>query len=186
MPGRTGQQCAQRWRHKVNPNIRKDKWTEAEDRQVRPLPASVDQSTNRHTPTRHKLDSRRGSDFTTACHLTSFHPPHAAQSARRYLRPSLGRHLPPHGGQDRPAVHGPLEAPPRPLRLAQAMDHQGGGPQARRAAGPARRQLERHRQDDEQPNRAAVPRQVVPSSLHRPPLPRRLWQPPLTEIRGQG
>ena len=38
MPGRTGQQCAQRWRHKVNPNIRKDKWTEAEDRQVRAPP----------------------------------------------------------------------------------------------------------------------------------------------------
>lgn len=31
IPGRTGQQCAQRWRHKVNPNIRKDKWTEEED-----------------------------------------------------------------------------------------------------------------------------------------------------------
>ncbi|EEH59189.1 uncharacterized protein MICPUCDRAFT_9060, partial [Micromonas pusilla CCMP1545] len=30
-PGRTGQQCAQRWRHKVNPSIRKDKWTEDED-----------------------------------------------------------------------------------------------------------------------------------------------------------
>ena len=29
--GRSGQQCAQRWRHKVNPNIRKDKWTEEED-----------------------------------------------------------------------------------------------------------------------------------------------------------
>lgn len=32
--GRTGQQCAQRWRHKVNPNIRKEKWTEAEDRKL--------------------------------------------------------------------------------------------------------------------------------------------------------
>ncbi|KIY94715.1 tryptophanyl-tRNA synthetase [Monoraphidium neglectum] len=31
IPGRTGQQCAQRWRHKVNPNIRRDKWTEDED-----------------------------------------------------------------------------------------------------------------------------------------------------------
>jgi len=39
MPGRTGQQCAQRWRHKVNPNIRKDKWTDAEDATVSPLPA---------------------------------------------------------------------------------------------------------------------------------------------------
>ena len=28
---RTGQQCAQRWRHKVNPNIKKDKWTPEED-----------------------------------------------------------------------------------------------------------------------------------------------------------
>ena len=36
MPGRTGQQCAQRWRHKVNPNIRKDKWTDDEDAKVRP------------------------------------------------------------------------------------------------------------------------------------------------------
>jgi hypothetical protein len=34
-PGRTGQQCAQRWRHKVNPSIRKDKWTEDEDVLVR-------------------------------------------------------------------------------------------------------------------------------------------------------
>eukprot|EP00877_Chromochloris_zofingiensis_P001151 jgi/Chrzof1/11036/Cz05g21080.t1 len=31
IPGRTGQQCAQRWRHKVNPNIKRDKWTEDED-----------------------------------------------------------------------------------------------------------------------------------------------------------
>ncbi|WIA09263.1 hypothetical protein OEZ85_008671 [Tetradesmus obliquus] len=31
IPGRTGQQCAQRWRHKVNPNIRRDKWTAEED-----------------------------------------------------------------------------------------------------------------------------------------------------------
>eukprot|EP00775_Hariotina_reticulata_P010348 gene10348-10505_t len=31
IPGRTGQQCAQRWRHKVNPNIRRDKWTSEED-----------------------------------------------------------------------------------------------------------------------------------------------------------
>jgi myb proto-oncogene protein len=35
MPGRTGQQCAQRWRHKVNPNIRKDKWSDDEDAKVR-------------------------------------------------------------------------------------------------------------------------------------------------------
>eukprot|EP00884_Botryococcus_braunii_P013629 jgi/Botrbrau1/22267/Bobra.0138s0027.1 len=34
IPGRTGQQCAQRWRHKVNPNIRKEKWTDDEDRQL--------------------------------------------------------------------------------------------------------------------------------------------------------
>lgn len=26
--GKTGQQCAQRWRHRVNPNISKEKWTE--------------------------------------------------------------------------------------------------------------------------------------------------------------
>jgi hypothetical protein len=38
MPGRTGQQCAQRWRHKVNPTIRKDKWTDAEDAMVRAVP----------------------------------------------------------------------------------------------------------------------------------------------------
>jgi len=54
MPGRTGQQCAQRWRHKVNPNIRKDKWTEAEDRQVRaPQSLAVDRHhsiVSRHTP----------------------------------------------------------------------------------------------------------------------------------------
>lgn len=32
IPGRTGQQCAQRWRHKVNPEINRDKWTVEEDR----------------------------------------------------------------------------------------------------------------------------------------------------------
>ena len=32
IPGRTGQQCAQRWRHRVNPDIRKAKWTAEEDR----------------------------------------------------------------------------------------------------------------------------------------------------------
>eukprot|EP00793_Prasinoderma_coloniale_P005993 PRCOL_00004467-RA len=37
MPGRTGQQCAQRWRHKVNPIIRKDKWTEEEDQKLADL-----------------------------------------------------------------------------------------------------------------------------------------------------
>ena len=31
IPGKTGQQCAQRWRHKVNPDIRRDKWTAEED-----------------------------------------------------------------------------------------------------------------------------------------------------------
>ncbi|KAG2498994.1 hypothetical protein HYH03_003180 [Edaphochlamys debaryana] len=31
IPGRNGQQCAQRWRHKVNPNIVRDKWTAEED-----------------------------------------------------------------------------------------------------------------------------------------------------------
>eukprot|EP00892_Ulva_mutabilis_P006381 jgi/Ulvmu1/4114/UM019_0093.1 len=39
IPGRTGQQCAQRWRHKVNPNIRKEKWTASEDRQLASLVA---------------------------------------------------------------------------------------------------------------------------------------------------
>ena len=34
LPGRTGQQCAQRWRHRVNPNIRRDKWTKEEDDKV--------------------------------------------------------------------------------------------------------------------------------------------------------
>jgi hypothetical protein len=34
LPGKTGQQCAQRWRHKVNPNIKKEKWTPEEDAQV--------------------------------------------------------------------------------------------------------------------------------------------------------
>ena len=35
LPGRTGQQCAQRWRHRVNPNIKRDKWTKEEDDKVR-------------------------------------------------------------------------------------------------------------------------------------------------------
>lgn len=34
IPGRTGQQCAQRWRHKVNPAIRRDKWSAEEDAQL--------------------------------------------------------------------------------------------------------------------------------------------------------
>ncbi|KFM26310.1 Myb-like protein A [Auxenochlorella protothecoides] len=34
---KTGQQCAQRWRHRVNPNISKEKWTEAEDNQLTSL-----------------------------------------------------------------------------------------------------------------------------------------------------
>jgi len=37
LPGKTGQQCAQRWRHKVNPSIKKEKWTPEEDAQVRPM-----------------------------------------------------------------------------------------------------------------------------------------------------
>ena len=35
MGTRTGQQCAQRWRHKVNPNIRRERWSEEEDAKVR-------------------------------------------------------------------------------------------------------------------------------------------------------
>ena len=35
LPGRTGQQCAQRWRHRVKPNIRREKWTKEEDEKVR-------------------------------------------------------------------------------------------------------------------------------------------------------
>ena len=31
IPGKTGQQCAQRWRHRVNPNIKRDKWNQLED-----------------------------------------------------------------------------------------------------------------------------------------------------------
>jgi hypothetical protein len=38
LPGKTGQQCAQRWRHKVNPSIKKEKWTPEEDAQVRRYP----------------------------------------------------------------------------------------------------------------------------------------------------
>ncbi|XRB13440.1 transcription factor myb3r-5 [Pseudoscourfieldia marina] len=39
VPGRTGQQCAQRWRHKVNPDIRKEKWTKEEDELLQTLHA---------------------------------------------------------------------------------------------------------------------------------------------------
>lgn len=31
IPNKTGQQCAQRWRHRVNPAIRRTKWTQEED-----------------------------------------------------------------------------------------------------------------------------------------------------------
>ncbi|MEO2190998.1 MAG: Myb-like DNA-binding domain-containing protein [bacterium] len=31
IPGKSGQQCAQRWRHRVNPNIKRDKWNKLED-----------------------------------------------------------------------------------------------------------------------------------------------------------
>ncbi|CAL6353192.1 unnamed protein product [Bathycoccus prasinos] len=37
LPGRTGQQCAQRWRHRVNPNIRREKWTKEEDEKLAKL-----------------------------------------------------------------------------------------------------------------------------------------------------
>lgn len=40
MGTRTGQQCAQRWRHKVNPSIRRERWTEQEDEMVRESTAS--------------------------------------------------------------------------------------------------------------------------------------------------
>jgi hypothetical protein len=41
IPGRTGQQCAQRWRHKVNPAIRRDKWTREEDATLTELVRSL-------------------------------------------------------------------------------------------------------------------------------------------------
>ena len=34
---KTGQQCAQRWRHRVNPNISREKWTEEEDQRLEEL-----------------------------------------------------------------------------------------------------------------------------------------------------
>ena len=39
MGNRTGQQCAQRWRHKVNPDLRKAKWTAEEDGKLAALVA---------------------------------------------------------------------------------------------------------------------------------------------------
>ena len=41
LEGKTGQQCAQRWRHKVNPNIRKEKWSEEEDKKVSRRPTAL-------------------------------------------------------------------------------------------------------------------------------------------------
>lgn len=41
MGTRNGQQCAQRWRHKVNPNIRRERWTREEDEKVRVCYVSV-------------------------------------------------------------------------------------------------------------------------------------------------
>jgi hypothetical protein len=35
MGTRSGQQCAQRWRHKVNPDIRRERWSAEEDAKVR-------------------------------------------------------------------------------------------------------------------------------------------------------
>jgi len=40
IPGRTGQQCAQRWRHRVNPVISKDRWTPEEDAALASLVAT--------------------------------------------------------------------------------------------------------------------------------------------------
>ena len=37
IPGKSGQQCAQRWRHKVNPKISGDHWTEEEDTLLKQL-----------------------------------------------------------------------------------------------------------------------------------------------------
>ncbi|ABO99570.1 predicted protein, partial [Ostreococcus lucimarinus CCE9901] len=37
MGTRSGQQCAQRWRHKVNPGIRRERWSEEEDEKLKTL-----------------------------------------------------------------------------------------------------------------------------------------------------
>lgn len=37
IPGRSGQQCAQRWRHKGNPEICKRRWTDEEDQKLKEL-----------------------------------------------------------------------------------------------------------------------------------------------------
>jgi hypothetical protein len=41
LPGRTGQQCAQRWRHRVNPGIRREPWSAAEDAALSSLVARL-------------------------------------------------------------------------------------------------------------------------------------------------
>ncbi|KAK9820139.1 hypothetical protein WJX72_006542 [[Myrmecia] bisecta] len=55
IPGRTGQQCAQRWRHKVNPNIKKEKWTPSEDEA---LAALVAEFGNQWAEIARRLDGR--------------------------------------------------------------------------------------------------------------------------------
>ena len=44
IPGKTGQQCAQRWRHRVNPNISREKWSEEEDAHLGTLVAKYGNS----------------------------------------------------------------------------------------------------------------------------------------------
>ena len=169
MPGRTGQQCAQRWRHKVNPNIRKDKWTDAEDATVsslpratsdRPVTLAVQVSKNR---ARTRLAPRLGPFFTLAAHPL----PSLSTAAQELVKihglrwADISRHMP--GRTDQqcmgrwrrhldPAVSRERWTTREDRRLTELRVKHGAN-------------WRRHRQDDEEPHRAAVPRALVPGAL---------------------
>jgi len=61
MKTRSGQQCAQRWRHKVNPNIRRERWSAEEDGKVRRYRAHAGKDENVDVNDAHaRLGQRRG------------------------------------------------------------------------------------------------------------------------------
>ena len=71
IPGRTGQQCAQRWRHRVNPNIKKEKWTPEEDRLLVRL---VHQHGSAWAEISRGLQVRMKCPSASACRISVEHP----------------------------------------------------------------------------------------------------------------
>jgi len=91
LPGKTGQQCAQRWRHKVNPNIKKEKWSAEEDAQVRRDERPARAKARLLAPARARRERERPAPEPRAAHSETRSVEMHARGPTNTRRPPPGR-----------------------------------------------------------------------------------------------